>query len=130
MTDFNAGRMAEGARIGVQGAHCSACGTTTFPLTPFGCPHCGEGTERVSPCSLGDKARLLSAINIHVPVVPGIAVPFAVGEAELSDGIVVQVMLAGSASSYAHGQEIVARATSVEETAQGIGCRFHPVELS
>ncbi len=119
----------DGRRLQLIMGHCTQCAKHHFPKTGYGCPNCGAVPEHVRS-ELGDgRATLLTFITLHAKLVPTLEVPCIVGEAQIADGMIEEVMLLGAAEQYRDGMAL--RAVAHEVTRGGrsvLACRFAPAE--
>lgn len=91
---------------------CSACGRLTFPANAPGCMHCGDPLQDAAQVARPGGGTLLEYVTIHVPMVPGMAVPCIAGDIRLAEGIVEEGVIAVPNESGLHlGMELKAVAT-------------------
>ncbi|GGE20679.1 hypothetical protein GCM10011360_06700 [Primorskyibacter flagellatus] len=119
----------DGRSLILRAGRCGACGDLSFPLTPYGCPLCGAEPAQVREEEMDGQARLLTFLTLHTRLTPTLPVPLVVGEAEMANGAIEEIMLDGDESRYSDG--MIVRAAPVEISrgdAQVIACRFVPAE--
>jgi uncharacterized OB-fold protein len=75
----------------LQIAHCSACGSFTFPSTSWGCRRCGQTPLEAVP--LPQPAKLINFVTLHAEIAPGLPVPCVIGELEIAPGVVEEALI-------------------------------------
>lgn len=119
----------DGRTLVLRAGRCAACKELSFPLTRYGCPKCGAESDQVSEEVMDGRAQLLTFLTIHTKLIPGMAPPVVVGEAEIAPGMIEEIMLDGTEEQYSDGMML--QAVPVEITkgeATMIACRFVPAE--
>jgi|SRR5690625_1619112 len=111
-------------------AICQECNTVNFPANVYGCRRCGAARERLEVSARPGRGVLRTFVTIHKPLVPGLAAPAVVGEVELAEGIVEEVVIqCDDPNALRPGMTL--RAVAHEEVHEGetrLGCRFVPLE--
>ncbi len=119
----------DGRRLHLIMGHCGQCTKRHFPKTGYGCPECGAAPEHVKTEHGDGRATLLTFITLHAKLVPTLEVPCAVGEAQIAEGMIEEVMLLGEAEHYRDGMAIQAVAHEVTRGERRVlACRFAPAE--
>ena len=108
-------------------ARCRDCGAITFPAASYGCRQCGAPPDRLAAEKLSGRGRLREFITVHLELVPGLKPPIVVGDVEIADGLVEEVVMGCPEGELAH--EMFVQAVPIE-TGEGeqrkIVCRFIP----
>lgn len=93
-------------RAWLQGVRCDACGLVAFPKQDYGCIRCGAHGAALREEQIAAEGTLTSfaVVRNH----QSHAVPFTLGEIQLSAGPVVRALLA-EAEPHAPGERYVGR---------------------
>lgn len=109
-------------------AQCPACRKLVFPANVPGCSHCGDplhGAEKVSRLGGG---KLLEYVTLHVPLLPGMAVPRIAADILIEDGLIEEGVIDGADES-ALRVGMAMRAVAVAQPGgETFACRFVPAE--
>lgn len=105
-------------------AHCSRCGSHTFPATAYGCRRCGADLAALSQVPCPQAPRLLNFVTVHAELAPGLPVPCVIGEIELAPGLVEEGLINAAEDELRPEMELVAQATKSEA---GLSWTFSPV---
>lgn len=95
-------------------AHCSRCGSHTFPATSYGCRRCGADAAALSPVPCPQAPRLLNFITLNAELAKGMPVPCVIGEIELAPGLVEEGFVNATEDALYPGMELVAQASQGE----------------
>lgn len=118
-----------GDRLELLASRCGRCSRLSFPKARYGCPACGAEPDASMEEVLDGRARLLSFATLHAQLAPGLQVPLVVGEVEIADGIVEEVVLGCDEQHLRPGMPVQARPVPVGRNGeQQIACRFMPLE--
>lgn len=119
----------DGKTLVLRGCRCTRCDALSFPLTAYGCPACGADADAVREEPMPGSAKLLTFITIHQKLTPTITPPCVVGEAELANGTIQEIMLDGDETRFSDDmmvQAVPVQVTRGDETV--IACRFAPLK--
>ena len=103
-------------------AHCTGCGTYTFPASAYGCRRCGSA--QLDAVALPQAPVLRNFITVHGDVAPGLTPPFVVGEVELAPGVVEEALLTVTDES------LLRLGMPLEMFITEHGLRFRPQEVT
>lgn len=107
-------------------AHCSNCGSYSFPATIYGCRRCGADGSTLTSVSCPQAPRLLNFVTVHAELAPGLPVPCVIGEVELAPGVVEEALLDVADESVLR-PDLRMRAQA-RETEAGLQWSFAPLE--
>lgn len=117
----------EGGTLRLLAARCSACGVLTFPAASYGCRGCGAAPDGLTRETLSGRGILREFITVHLELVPGLKAPAVIGDVEIADGLVEEVMMGCAEGDLALG--MVVQAVPVEiggGEERRLACRFVP----
>lgn len=118
-----------GDRLELRASRCGQCGRLSFPKIKYGCHVCGAEPSFSTEEALEGRARLLSFATLHAPLAPGLQVPLVVGEVEIADGIIEEVVIGCEEQHLKAGMLVQARPVAISRDGeQQIACRFMPLE--
>lgn len=96
-------------------AHCSECGTFSFPADIYACRRCGAPRERLEAQPCPAVPRLRNAVTLYVALHPDLPAPCVIGEVELAPGVVEEALIdVPDESAAVLGMELRALAQTLE----------------
>lgn len=118
----------DGARMLLRASRCRACGGLMFPRALHGCRACGATLDQTEEEMLSGDATLISFVTVYQKLGPGLEPPFVVGEAEIAEGMVEEIMIDAPEEALSVGMRLVAAPRAItRDGAELITCRFVPV---
>lgn len=110
-------------------AQCPACGRLSFPADAPGCGHCGSTLQDAPQVARPGTGTLLEYVTLHVPLLPGMAVPRVAADIQLTeDGLIEEGVLAATDEA---GLRIGMRLCAIAVPApagESFDCRFVPAQ--
>ena len=117
----------EGGTLHLLVARCSACGVLTFPAASYGCRGCGAAPDGLTAEKLNGRGILREFITVHLELVPGLKAPVVIGDVEIADGLIEEVVMGCAEGDLVH--DMVVQAVPVEigdGNERRLACRFVP----
>lgn len=121
----------DGARLRLIASRCAACDGLSFPRAVYGCRQCGAVLDQSREEELSGEATLLSFVTVYQKLAPDLEPPFVVGEAEIADGLVEEIMIDAPEETLAVGMPLVAVPRTVSRGGRDVvACRFVPADAA